>query len=330
MLGLTEQEIDARYDEIVSFAEIGDFIDQPVKTYSSGMYVRLAFAVVAHVDADILIIDEALAVGDAVFTQKCMRFLRRFQEHGTILFVSHDVGAVISLCSHAYWLDKGTLVQSGAPKDVCAAYLTANYESQQGVSAAPQKAQNPRMPSPPPRDMRLNFINQTNLRNDIEVFKFKEDAESFGKGGIEITQVSLCDTEGNPLLWIVGGETVVLHVHCMPHQEIFSPIVGFHIKDRLGQVLFGDNTYLSYMDSPLSLSYGIGFQAMFKFQMPILEKGDYSINVAVAEGNQQDHIQHHWIHEALIFQSTTTSVSTGLVGIPMESIQLKVELSDQQ
>ncbi len=178
--------------------------------------------------------------------------------------------------------------------------------------------------------MRLNFINQTNLRNDIEVFKFKEDAESFGKGGIEITQVSLCDTEGNPLLWIVGGETVVLHVHCMPHQEIFSPIVGFHIKDRLGQVLFGDNTYLSYMDSPLSLSYGIGFQAMFKFQMPILEKGDYSINVAVAEGNQQDHIQHHWIHEALIFQSTTTSVSTGLVGIPMESIQLKVELSDQQ
>lgn len=332
MLGLTEQEIDARYDQIVEFSDIGDFIDQPVKTYSSGMYVRLAFAVVAHVDADILIIDEALAVGDAVFTQKCMRFLRKFQENGTILFVSHDVGAVVSLCNYAYWLDKGVLVKSGEPKDVCAAYLASNYESQQGASSA--IAQKTKTPIPAstiqPRDMRLDFINQSKFRNDIEIFQFQEDAESFGKGGIEITQVSLCDLENNPLQWIVGGERVVLHVDCMPHQEVFSPIVGFYIKDRLGQVLFGDNTYLSYMDDPLSLSYGIGFKASFQFQMPTLAKGDYSISVAVAEGNQDEHIQHHWIHDALIFRSTTTSVSTGLVGIPMESILLKIELSAYQ
>lgn len=332
MLGLTEEEIDARYDDIVAFADIGDFIDQPVKTYSSGMYVRLAFAVVAHVDADILVIDEALAVGDAVFTQKCMRFLRRFQENGTILFVSHDMGAVISLCDRAYWLDKGTLRQSGKPKDIIAAYLAATYESQQGASAIPRKkkaesheddAQEPAPPRPL-RDMRLDFINQTKFRNDIELFRFREDAEAFGKGGIHIDNVMLCDLDGQQLQWVVGGERVGLHVRCVTHQDVFSPIVGFFIKDRLGQVLFGDNTYLTYMEDPLMVPAGESFTAVFQFQMPILPNGDYSVNVAVAEGNQQDHVQHHWIHEAMIFRSTSTSITTGLVGIPMESIKLQL------
>lgn len=330
MLGLTEQEIDERYADIVAFADIGEFIDQPVKTYSSGMYVRLAFAVVAHVDADILVIDEALAVGDAVFTQKCMRFLRRFQETGTILFVSHDMGAVISLCSRAHWLDKGALRMSGKPKDISAAYLAATYEAHQGASAAPARkkplqAADAAAPPPPPeslRDMRLDFINQTHLRNDIEVFKFREDAEAFGKGGVRIEDVRLCDPEGRPLQWIVGGERVALHVRCRAYQDVFSPIVGFFIKDRLGQVLFGDNTYISYMEDPLLVPEGADFTAVFRFRMPILANGDYSINTAVAEGNQQDHVQHHWIHEALIFRSTATSITTGLVGIPMESIEL--------
>lgn len=97
ILGLSEAEIDAKFDSIHAFSEIGDFIERPVKTYSSGMMVRLAFAVIAHVDADILVVDEALSVGDAFFVQKCMRFLRKFMETGTVLFVSHDTGAVINL-----------------------------------------------------------------------------------------------------------------------------------------------------------------------------------------------------------------------------------------
>lgn len=105
--GLSREQVDQRFADIEKFADIGSFIDQPVKTYSSGMFVRLAFAVIAHVDADILIIDEALAVGDALFAQKCMRFLEGFKENGTILFVSHDSGAVTSLCDRAIWLDSG-------------------------------------------------------------------------------------------------------------------------------------------------------------------------------------------------------------------------------
>jgi len=107
VLGLTRSEIEARFDAITAFAEIGEFIEQPVKTYSSGMMVRLAFAVIAHVDADILIVDEALAVGDAFFTQKCMRFLRQFMKTGTVLFVSHDTSAIVNLCSRAILLEHG-------------------------------------------------------------------------------------------------------------------------------------------------------------------------------------------------------------------------------
>ena len=134
ILGLSHEEIDARFDDIATFADIGDFIEQPVKSYSSGMYVRLAFAVIAHVDADILVIDEALAVGDAFFTQKCMRFLRNFMETGTVLFVSHDTGAVINLCDHAILLEKGAIKQQGSPKEVAQLYLANLYEAQQGDS----------------------------------------------------------------------------------------------------------------------------------------------------------------------------------------------------
>lgn len=330
MLGLNKDEIDARFTDIEKFADIGDFIEQPVKTYSSGMYVRLAFAVVAHVDADILVIDEALAVGDAVFTQKCMRFLRNFQKNGTVLFVSHDMGALLSLCQSAYWIDKGELKLSGAPKDVSAAYLAAIYEEQQGpsaVAATEVERQDLSIDKPksfvapkPLRDMRLDFINHTKFRNDIELFSFVEDAKSFGKGGASIQTVQLLDQNEQPLQWVVGGEPVTLKVQCRAYKELFSPIVGFFIKDRLGQPLFGDNTYLTFMTNPLTISANKDFAATFSFVMPILPVGDYSINAALAEGNQHDHVQHHWIHEAMIFRSTASSITSGLVGIPIHSI----------
>jgi lipopolysaccharide transport system ATP-binding protein len=110
VLGLTRGEIDDRFEDIAAFADIGEFIEHPIKTYSTGMYTRLAFAVIAHVRAEILVIDEALAVGDAFFVQKCMRFLRKFQETGTVLFVSHDTGAVTNLCDRAVWLDHGKVL----------------------------------------------------------------------------------------------------------------------------------------------------------------------------------------------------------------------------
>lgn len=118
LLGLSQTDIDARLDDMLAFADIGASIDQPVKTYSSGMVVRLAFSVMAHVSADILVIDEALAVGDAFFVQKCIRFLRTFMEQGTVLFVSHDSAAVLSLCRTALWLKQGRMAGRGSEGDL--------------------------------------------------------------------------------------------------------------------------------------------------------------------------------------------------------------------
>lgn len=328
LLGLSRQEIDERIDDIIEFADIGDFIDQPVKTYSSGMYVRVAFAVIAHVDADILVIDEALAVGDAFFTQKCMRFLRKFMNSGTILFVSHDTAAVKNLCQRAIWLEKGQIQASGTAKEVSERYLQAFYEVAQGKSSStkmlttPPVLQDAKKPKEK-RDARLAWINQSNLRNDIQVFEFDQNASSFGTKEAKISAVEFFDEDGNPLSWIVGGETVQLHISAFVTQDIFSPIIGFYIKDKLGQILFGDNTYLTYHDAPLSVAGGNEIEAVFSFMMPILPKGDYSVCAAIAVGTNENHTQLEWVHDAMILRSESSHATTGLVGVPMQGIEIK-------
>ncbi|WP_341884219.1 ABC transporter ATP-binding protein [Synechococcus sp. UW140] len=325
VLGLSKEEIDSRFGKISAFADIGEFIEQPVKTYSSGMMVRLAFAVIAHVNADVLVIDEALAVGDAFFTQKCMRFLRDFMKNGTVLFVSHDTVSVKNLCTHAVWLEKGNILRKGSPREVCELYLEAFYEAQQGKSSTTTLRASKKSSSPPPqKDQRLEFINMSNLRNDLKIFKFDEDNASFGKGGAQITNVEFYDNNKAPLIWIVGGEEVTLSIHAIAHERLASPIIGFYIKDRLGQTLFGDNTYLSYREEPIACEKESQIVAEFTFAMPILPTGDYSINAAIANGTQEEHVQHHWIHEAILFKSECSSVSTGIVGIPMRRIHLCV------
>lgn len=324
VLGLSTAEIDLCFNDIVAFADIGEFIEQPVKTYSSGMYVRLAFAVIAHVNADILVIDEALSVGDAFFVQKCMRFLRKFMEKGTVLFVSHDTGAVLNLCQTVVWLQKGAVEGLGEPKEVTERYLEKLYETQQGKSVGQPSEIMARYDLATTRDMRLDFINRTRFRNDIEIFLFSPDAQGFGKGGITIINVQLVDEAGISLAWVVGGEKVSLIIECLSNDDIFSPIVGFFLKDRLGQTLIGDNTYLSYAFSPLRVKKGERFRATFSFFMPILPIGEYTFSAAVAEGTQQEHVQHHWIHDALIVQSISSSVASGLIGIPMHMIEMKI------
>jgi len=324
ILGLRKEEIDERFDNIAAFADIGDFIEQPVKMYSSGMMVRLAFAVIAHVDADILIIDEALAVGDAFFTQKCMRFLRDFMKTGTILFVSHDTASVRSLCSRAIWLENGQAQQEGTPKEVCEAYLEAFYEAQQGKGSSAKLKTIKNGGARPRKDQRLEFINASNLRNDLEVFKFDPDAASFGKGGARIISAELLDQDGFSLSWVIGGEPVILRIVARAEETLDAPIIGFYVKDRLGQTLFGDNTYLSYTDAPVICDPGKDIEAVFSFFMPVFPPGIYSISVALANGTQKQHIQHQWIHDAIMFKSESSSSVGGLLSIPMQDIRLAV------
>ena len=319
VLGLTREQVDARFDDIVAFADIGDFIGQPVKTYSSGMYVRLAFAVIAHADADILVIDEALSVGDVFFAQKCMRFLRRFQQTGTVVFVSHDASAVVNLCDRAILLEQGRLTHQGDAKTVSEAYLAAAYALPRRVAAGAGASE----PADLGRDPRADVVDRSTLRNDIQVFRFDPDRAGFGNGSARIVSAHMSDPEGQPLTRIVGGEMVRLAIRCTAVAALHSPIVGFYLKDRLGQQLFGDNTYLSYAGSPLSVAPGGTFEAVFEFRMPILPRGPYSLDIAVADGTHHEHVQADWIHDAIVLESHSSSLATGLVGIPMKSISLQ-------
>jgi len=326
ILGLDEQSIAQRFPSIVEFADIGEFLDQPVKTYSSGMVVRLAFAVIAHVDADILVIDEALAVGDAYFVQKCMRFLRRFCERGTLLFVSHDTSSVVGLCNRAIWLDRGEVQSIGVAKDVVSLYLEGLYNTE--VVAKPDTATITGYTSPRPsieyRDQRYEFINSSNLRNDIELFAFNENAADFTEGQADIVDVEFLEN-GKKLTWMVGGESVTLRIHCVSAINLDRPIVGFFIKNRLGQAVFGDNTYLSYRESPVAVPAGQMCVASFEFTMPLLPVGDYSVDVSISNGTQESFHMINWKYDVLLFRVQSSSIVHGLVGIPMKSILLEVE-----
>lgn len=328
VLGLSKKEVDARFDVIAAFADIGEFIEQPVKAYSSGMMVRLAFAVIAHVDADILVVDEALAVGDAFFTQKCMRYLRKFQENGgTLLFVSHDTGAVTNLCSRAVLLSRGKVEAIGGPKEVSEYYLSTLYKSSQEVNGISIERHRQNFIKENRHveycDMRKSLINGSTLRNDIEIFQFNPNDSAFGTGDATIQVVRLLDSDGKPLSWIVGGEDVILEIECLAHKDIHQPIIGFEFKDRLGQIIFCDNTYLAFQHKPVFVASGKSAVARFEFRLPILPTGNYTVSAAIANGSQDDHIQLHWLHDAIAFKVHASSIVFGLIGLPLKNINLE-------
>jgi len=333
ILGLSPQEVDEAFDDIAAFADIGEFMDQPIRTYSSGMVLRLAFAVMAHVKADILIVDEALAVGDVFFVQKCMRWIRKFRENGTLLFVTHNTADVMALCDRAIWLKDGRTQMMGDAKSVAENYLAyfhaaatggkvveARKEAAPVQQAAPSSAQ--------AVDQRLPWLNATQFRNDLTPTVFDPDQAWFGTGDAKIVDVEFCDqSSGRRLSNIVGGEAVTLRITCEAVKTLQDPIVGFYLKDRLGQYLFGDNTYLSNSGRKLEVPAGGRVVAEFSFQMPLLPKGKYAIAPAIATGSQDSHAQQCWIHEAVILESSNQFTHRGLVAIPMQKIQTRVEAS---
>ena len=321
ILGLSRDQTEARFDQIAAFADIGQFIDQPVKTYSSGMIVRLAFAVIAHVDADVLVIDEALAVGDAFFTQKCMRFLRQFREAGTIIFASHDAAAVLSLCDRALWLDAGRLRGLGPAKSVNEAYLAelfADISRQRGAAAG--HAAIAVIPQPLSGRTGKSLL----AFRGPPVQPAQGASAAFGEGGACIQGVDVVDAAGQALQIAQPGSPVTVRIHFRALRLLAQPIAGFYLKDRLGQNLFGQNTALTYAHSPPPMAAGEDRIALFTFDMPVLQPGPYTLTAAVADGTLQQHVQHHWIHDAyLLTAQGSDAIATGLVGIPMKSAEFR-------
>lgn len=339
--GLAPATLDARMDSILAFADIGDFIDQPVKTYSSGMQVRLAFAVIAHVDADILVIDEALAVGDAFFVQKCMRFLRDFQQRGTLLFVSHDTAAVINLCERAIWLDNGQQRAIGPAKAICEAYLVARWKKRDGwkaetVDTRPNDATGPT----PTEGLDCATLSAQPMATADQRLAWEPRPQQLAwtlppctsstaghqsSPTVVLHEIYFLSAQQTRMLWFVGHEwvTLILRLQCL--QGLAHPVVSFFIKDRLGQHLFGDTTYFSTLRQAVPVATGEDLRIQFQFQMPVLPAGDYLVDVVVTEQQADVWVQRAWFFEALHFNSHANSTHRGLIGIPMTSVTLNTQ-----
>jgi lipopolysaccharide transport system ATP-binding protein len=314
VLGLSREVALARMDSILAFADIGEFVDQPVKTYSSGMAMRLAFAVIAHVDADVLIIDEALAVGDAMFQQKCFRWLRDFQERGTVLYCGHDLGAVTNLCQRAIWLDRGHLRMVGTAKDVAEAY---------GVFVARETMG---LPEPPPHEPAAApaALLPSEKVDWKAALSSMEGHDSFGMGHAIITHAGLGHVDGATRGWFTGGEEVILVMRVTCRRPVSNAIVGFTVKDRLGQNLIGANTVQKSHHRPFDLQPGEVATISFRFVMPFLMDGDYVVACAVAEGTQMHHTQHHWVHEAAQFKILDAEACGALLLPRMTDIEIEI------
>ena len=329
VLGLSSEEIDARFDAIAAFADIGEFIEQSVKTYSSGMYVRLAFAVIAHVDAEILVIDEALSVGDAVFSQKCMRFLRKFKAQGTLIFVSHDIGSVLNLCERAIWLHGGQLRQMGGSKGIAEAYLQYTLQEVYGQEAKLQALDVQNVVTTELRELpvaiaggayavpKIDYDSQ--MRVDVNL----NEANGWKTGAGEILSVRLEHLIPQPYDVFQGGEMVCMRIKAKAYQDMDRPILGFLVRDRLGQDLFGENT-LPFTDlNPRPALAGAAIESEYIFRLPMLPNGQYVVMASLADGDLHTNVQHHWMHDALLLNVSSSKVRWGLVGVHFEKVELK-------
>ena len=278
LLGLSKAETERLLPEIASFAEIGDFIYQPLKTYSSGMYVRLAFAVAVAVSPQLLIIDEALAVGDAVFQHRCTRRIKEMQENGTtILFVSHDPGAIRALCDRAILLNHGRVEADGPPAEVLARYQRVIMAQEAAYAQAELVREKP--------------------QPTAEEIAAPQFTYRHGNGSAEILKVELVAASQEPIAIVESGQLVHLRMHVVFRDVVVDPVYGFIIRNRHGIHLYGTNTRVQGITSGL-LKSGTRVETTFSFNC-WLAPDLYSISIAV---HSPEAVSFDWLDGALFFR----------------------------
>jgi lipopolysaccharide transport system ATP-binding protein len=332
VMGFTQKQINERINDIVAFADIGEFIDQPVRTYSSGMFVRLAFAVIASVDPEILVIDEALAVGDVFFQQKCMRFLSAFKSKGgTILFVSHDTNTVLTLCDRAILIAPAgkESIHIGSAAEICKEYVKRLYSRLgrpddllpkfDGLRDA--TAHGLRTARPTTEFKQVATFKSMKAR--YQTANFRKNAESFGQFGAKIIDAWFEDSDGSQISTFAAEELITLCVAVNATQYIGAPAFGFTIKNYLGQLVISEGTEYVFPKKSLCLLQAQVCQVRFSFEMPTLLQGEYSIALALAELVEHGHFQHHWLEDAIALHCTGGRLVQGISGVA----NLKVEVS---
>jgi lipopolysaccharide transport system ATP-binding protein len=274
ILGLSQAEIEQKFDTIVEFADIGDFIDQPVKTYSSGMFVRLAFAVAVNTDPDILIVDEALAVGDVYFQQKCFIRLRALREAGvTLLFVSHDSSAVCKLCDRAILMEHGKVILDATPRQVVDLYEAKLLQKQ---DQAPE-------------------------RIAIQIPQASSDA-AITSTAVSVDSVQFLDQDDRPIRSAFSDSEVQLAIALSFLETVEDPHVGFRMRSRTGEVVFESNT-LCMKRTIGVVNAGQAIEVRFRFDVP-LPAGEYTITIGVSDGG----LGEHQFQRSLIMLHNTTTL----------------------
>jgi hypothetical protein len=296
-----------RFDAIARFAEIGDFMEQPVKTYSSGMFMRLAFAVAVNVDPDILLVDEALAVGDLIFQHRCMHRMNKLREAGkTIILVTHDLGAITKFCDRALLLDAGRLLEDGKPDLVVQKYRALMFERERRYSSSDRD-------SSPGED-----VDTVVAAGQIPVARTIPNIDHrFGNGEATLLGVELINQQGNPTRDVFAGQAVVIRVSAQFNKDVEHPILGYTLRDRLGVEISACNT--SYSGHPLPAAQaGDIITSDFHIPMPHLAAGSYSISPAVAEGSVLKHDMCDWIDNALVFSLRSDELIYGMLKMNVE------------
>ncbi len=284
IMGLTRDQVEDSMASIERFAGIGDFIERPVKTYSSGMHVRLAFATAIHTDPEILIVDEALAVGDAVFANRCVRKFEELREAGvTVLFVSHDLGLVKQLCDRAIFLTDGRIQAEGDPKHVIDRYVGAALEKQKAYVA---------------EDRQKRALSASNRHGDRLA---------------EILEVELLDAEGRPARAVVSGEQVTVRIRTEFRAEQPAPMIGILVRTRTGLEVFGTNTKIEEVPLP-ACQDGDRVEAEFRFKCALTPQ-EYTLTVATQHPSGHSH---DWLDDAIAFRVLDARTRAGVANLPVE------------
>ena len=284
VVGLSTAEIRRRYEAIEQFAEIGDFINQPVKTYSSGMLVRLAFAVAINVEPEVLLVDEALAVGDYYFRQRCMRQVHQLRKRGvTILFVSHAMADVKELGTQCLWLEKGRMVELGPPDRVVSKYLARMTEKD--AAYLDRRSEN----AAPPRDV--------SIAPEI-VERIPNIDHRHGDGGAEIIGIVALNASGQEIAMMEPCAELILRISVRAKRRLDAPNVGFMLRNQLGVDFAGSNTVREGVELP-PMQPGDVATVDFHLDIPELYPSSFSFSPAIADGDEISYVMCDWIDNAL-------------------------------
>ena len=316
VLGLSTREIEERFDRIVAFADIGDFLDQPVKTYSSGMYVRLAFAVVIHVDADILIVDEALAVGDIAFQAKCMVELKRLMDNGTtVLFVSHDTSSVRNLCKKVLWLEGGKVRAFGDPESILGEYVAeAHLSMNDHLSRVHVDARS--------KDVELDFV-EDSMATMAPHATFAKGWRRYGDGRARIQNVMIHNSGGVSAQTLLLRERFVIRLLITATEAVANPAIGFSFRDLKGNQIISSLTS-NYRDCSVpDLVAGESYVVKIAGEN-VLTQGAYTLTLGLESvvDNNRAHEYVDVVENVVTFQSSFGSdahdIFPGMVWQPVD------------